>query len=62
MNSNEVRKRLFKDISFLPLPPLSDKVYQAVSEQKKRYTEMVSHRFGYFCTGGHYAFPTSCQR
>ncbi len=43
MNSNEVRKRLFKDISFLPLPPLSDKVYQAVSEQKKRYTEMVSH-------------------
>ena len=42
MNSNEVRKRLFKDISFLPLPPLSDKVYQAVSEKKKRYTEMVS--------------------
>lgn len=45
MNKNEVKNKLFDDVSHMELPPISEKVRQAVREQKQKNTETLNDTF-----------------
>ena len=45
MNKNEVKNKLSDDISRIELPPISERVRQAVREQKQKNTETLNDTF-----------------